>query len=898
MAKIYIDNREFEADEGDNLLKVALSEGFDLPYFCWHPCLDSVGACRQCAVKQFKDEDDAQGQIVMACMTPAADGSRIAVDDAEARDFRARIVEWLMINHPHDCPVCEEGGECHLQDMTLMTGHTRRRYRGTKRTHRNQDLGPFIGHEMNRCIACYRCVRYYRDYAGGDDLEAFAAHDHVYFGRHQDGALENPFSGNLVEVCPTGVFTDKTLGAHYTRKWDLQTAPSVCQHCSLGCNTSPGERKSVLKRIQNRYHGEINGYFLCDRGRFGAGFVNRADRPRTPLLRDGGELRAAGEDEALERIRGMLDAANGVVGIGSPRASLEGNYALRRLVGEDRYATGFGAREQALTERALAILRAGPAKIATLREVESCDAVLVLGEDPTHTAPRLALALRQSVRNAAFQVAAAKHIPRWHDRAVRDVAGDAASPLHIVHSADTDLDDVAIARHAADPDGAARLGFAVAHALDDHAPEPGGLDAATWETAEQIAAALRGAERPLVIAGTASGSQAVLDAAAQVAYALGQHGRIFLTLGECNSAGAALLGGLDTGAALQRLVDGEADTLVVVENDLYRRAGAALVDAALEAAKHLIVIDHSAHATAARADAVLPAGSFAEADGTLVNNEGRAQRFFQVYVAAGTAIRESWRWCAALADRDAGETGWRGLDDVVRAIERDCPALAGIAQAAPGADFRLAGMRMPRAPHRYSGRTAMYANESVHERPPAPDPDSALAYSMEGFQGPRPGALTGFAWAPRWNSNQQAIVKSQAKFQAKFQDEAAEHLAGGDPGVRLFESGKGAGYGAPPAPAERPRWLAVARHHIFGGEPLSAAAPAISERAPAPYVALHPDDAAELGAAEGEPWSFSVDGGEHELPVKFDAGLVRGCVGLPVGLAGLEGVALPAEVTP
>lgn len=884
MAKLYIDNKAFEADERDNLLKVALSEGFDLPYFCWHPCLDSVGACRQCAVKQYKDEDDTQGSVVMACMTPAADGTRIAIDEPEVRDFRASIVEWLMINHPHDCPVCEEGGECHLQDMTLMTGHTRRRYRGTKRTHRNQDLGPFISHEMNRCIACYRCVRYYRDYAGGGDLEALGPHDHVYFGRQTDGPLESPFSGNLVEVCPTGVFTDKTLGAHYTRKWDMQAAPGICTHCSLGCNTSPGERKGVLKRVQNRYHGKINGYFLCDRGRFGAGFVNRDDRPRTPLLRDDDSLRAAAEDEALERIRAMLHDSRGVVGIGSPRASLESNHALRRLIGEANFATGMGAREQALTALALDILRAGPARIATLRETESCDAVLVLGEDPTHTAPRLALSLRQSVRNAARRIAEAHGIPRWHDRAVRDIAGDALSPLHIAAPAATDLDDVATARHPADADGAARLGFAVAHRLDAEAPEPAGLDDAEHAAADTIAAALRGAERPLVVAGTAAGSEAVLRAAGQVARALGERGRLFLTLNECNSAGAALLGGLDVDAALRRVIDGETDTLVVVENDLYRRAPADLVDAALDAARHLIVIDHSAQPTAARADAVLPAGSFAEADGTLVNNEGRAQRFFQVYVPHGGAIREAWRWCDLL-----GGVPERALDAHIRDIEGDCPTLAGIADAAPGADFRLAGMRMPRAPHRYSGRTAMYANESVHERPPVPDPDSALAYSMEGYQGVRPAALTGFAWAPRWNSNQQAI--------AKFQDEVAGHLAGGDPGVRLLEAGPGDGYAEPPEPAARPRWLAVPRHHIFGGEPLSAAAPAIAERAPAPYVALHPDDAAELGLAEGDTWTFTLGGTERSLPVALDPSLLRGRVGVPVGLGGQAGVELPGEVT-
>ena len=211
MITIFIDNKPHQVKQGQNLLQACLSLGFDLPYFCWHPALHSVGACRQCAVKQFKDEKDTRGRIVMSCMTPVSEGMRISIDDPEARAFRKGVIEWLMLNHPHDCPVCDEGGECHLQDMTVMTGHTYRRTRFKKRTHRNQDLGPFINHEMNRCIQCYRCVRFYRDYAGGRDLDVFASHDHVYFGRHEDGVLESEFSGNLVEVCPTGVFTDKTL---------------------------------------------------------------------------------------------------------------------------------------------------------------------------------------------------------------------------------------------------------------------------------------------------------------------------------------------------------------------------------------------------------------------------------------------------------------------------------------------------------------------------------------------------------------------------------------------------------------------------------------------------------------------------------------------------------------
>jgi NADH-quinone oxidoreductase subunit G len=290
MPTIYVDNVPYEVPEGRNLLAACLSLGFDLPYFCWHPAMHSVGACRQCAVKLFKDAEDKQGKIVMACMTPAADGMRISIDDPEARAMRTAVVEFLMVNHPHDCPVCDEGGECHLQDMTVMTGHTYRRFRFKKRTYHNQDLGPFVNHEMNRCIQCYRCTRFYNDYAGGRDFGVFGWHNHVYFGRHADGALENEFSGNLVEVCPTGVFTDKTLKEHYTRKWDLQTAPSVCVHCGLGCNTIPGERYGMLRRIRNRYNGEVNGYFLCDRGRYGYEFVNSDRRIRQALIRDADTL--------------------------------------------------------------------------------------------------------------------------------------------------------------------------------------------------------------------------------------------------------------------------------------------------------------------------------------------------------------------------------------------------------------------------------------------------------------------------------------------------------------------------------------------------------------------------------------------------------------------------------
>lgn len=203
MAVVNIDGRDYELTAGDNLLQAVLSEALELPYFCWHPAMGSVGSCRLCAVIEYADENDERGRLQMACMMPVRDGMRVSLSADFASNFREQVIEWLMENHPHDCPVCEEGGECHLQDMTVMTGHSMREYRGQKRTWENQDLGPFIGHEMNRCITCYRCVRYYRDYAGGKDLDAFGSRARMYFGREEEGTLESEFAGNLVEVCPT-----------------------------------------------------------------------------------------------------------------------------------------------------------------------------------------------------------------------------------------------------------------------------------------------------------------------------------------------------------------------------------------------------------------------------------------------------------------------------------------------------------------------------------------------------------------------------------------------------------------------------------------------------------------------------------------------------------------------
>jgi NADH-quinone oxidoreductase subunit G len=908
MPTIHIDQQAYTVKDGENLLQACLALGLNLPYFCWHPALGSVGACRQCAVKQFKDPNDERGKIVMACVTPVVDGARLSIQDAEASAFRADVIEWLMINHPHDCPVCDEGGECHLQDMTVLTGHVKRRYSGLKRTFRNQHLGPFVNHEMNRCIQCYRCVRYYRDYAGGHDLDAQALRGQVYFGRAQDGALESEFSGNLVEVCPTGVFTDKTLTRHYTRKWDLQSAPSVCVHCGVGCNTLPGERYGTLRRVHNRYNGQVNGYFLCDRGRYGYEFVNGPRRILSPMSRRGrgdapdrlANMEALDKQQALAQLVAMLPGEARVVGIGSPRASLEANFALRTLVGRERFHLGMSDREAGLVAAMLGILRSGPAHTPSLREVGQADAVLVLGEDVSNTAPMLALALRQSAKQQPRQQVARLRIPDWDAGALGHATQHARGPLFVASVAGTRLDEIATATLRGAPDELARLGFAVAHALDANAPAPAGLDPRDAALAATIAEALRAARSPLVVSGAGCGSAALIEAAANVASALragGKPAQLCYAMPECNSLGLAMMGGEPLGAALQ---GGErTDVVIVLENDLYRRAATPEVDAFLAAARQVIVIDHTAHATSARADLLLPAASFAESDGTLVNHEGRAQRFFQVFTREDE-VQESWRWARDLmaAGGRAEECRWQNLDQLIDACVAALPALAGIRQAAPSAAFRLAGRKIPRQPQGYSGRTATRADVSVHERPPPDDPDAPLAFSMEGAPGAPPPPLIPIFWAPHWNSHQAVH---------KFQDEPSGALRGGDPGVRLIEIEPGAEIGyfsGVPAPfqsqARGGAWLLVPLHHVFGGEELSAQASGVAELAPRPYLALHPDDAAELGLRDGDPARLQLDGGAGlacQLPLQLHPGLWPGTAGLPVGLPDLSlwaGLAAPA----
>ncbi|HET7224520.1 MAG TPA: 2Fe-2S iron-sulfur cluster-binding protein, partial [Candidatus Eisenbacteria bacterium] len=329
MPDITFDGRKVQVPAGTNLVEAGLHAGVPVPVFCYHRELGAVGSCRVCAVTTTQQ---GRSRMVMACMTQAADGMEVTTLDPQSIEMRRFVLEWLMENHPHDCPICDEGGECQLQDLTVAAGQGHRRYRAPKRTFANQYLGEFIAHEMNRCIACYRCSRFYQEVAGGRDFGATGSRDRMYFGRFEDGPLDSPFSGNLVEFCPTGVFTDK-LFRYRARVWDLEQTPSVCPHCSVGCNVRPGARHRELMRVRVRDNPEVNGSLLCDRGQFGHRWSEDPQRPRELRVRG----RGADWDEALALAGGELLAiarthgADSVALLASPRASVETHAALRAL---------------------------------------------------------------------------------------------------------------------------------------------------------------------------------------------------------------------------------------------------------------------------------------------------------------------------------------------------------------------------------------------------------------------------------------------------------------------------------------------------------------------------------------------------------------------------------------
>lgn len=597
MPKLIIDNREVVVPEGTNVLEAAKSADIVIPHFCYHEALGSLGACRLCAVKFL--EGPVKG-LQMSCMIEARDGMVVSTTDPEAVKMRSLVIEWLMTNHPHDCPVCDEGGECLLQEMTIAGGHSLRRYRGKKQTYQDQNLGPYVHHEMNRCITCYRCSRFYQEYAGGEDFGSLGSANHVYFGRFQEGTFESPFSGNILDICPTGVFTDKTA-RYQARWWDYQIAPSICPLCSLGCHIYPVARYRELLKIIARFSDNVNGHFICDRGRFSQGNDNGQRRIRSSVSK-GKEIPL--EDAVHLLAQRLVDLTKSGKGqsIGllcSPRATLETQIFMRNIAEtlETPWLAYFSnPEEESKTRTAVALLEKGTT--ISMREVEEADLVIVVGTDLLEEAPMMALALRQSSRRGG--------------------------KVHVIHSKKIDLP----------------FSFEFIEKPDQHWKAE--LEKILRETVPQgdPSSQNKTGEKTAVVIGTESCSEDVMKAIAALAQKYSDESReirLSFILKSANSFGAAMLSrsGQTWAALAGAIQSGMIKTLLCVESDIFLNGE---LKETLNKLDFLAVADHREQKLHQGAHLIIPTATYTEMDGTYVNQEGRAQRFLKV-MEPGLRIR-------------------------------------------------------------------------------------------------------------------------------------------------------------------------------------------------------------------------------------------------------------------
>lgn len=893
MAKIYIDGVLHIVNKSDNLLQACLSLGIDIPYFCWHPLLGSLGACRQCAVTQYNNLEDPQGRLVMSCMTPVIDGMIISINNIESKIFRSTIIELLLTNHPHDCPVCEEGGHCHLQDMTVMAQHNKRNYRFKKRTHKNQYLGSFIKHEMNRCITCYRCVRYYNDYADGIDFGVYGSNNNIYFGRLEDGVLENEHSGNLIELCPTGVFTDKTHSEKYNRKWDMQYAPSICQNCSVGCNISIGERYGEIRRVENRYHEQINHYLICDLGRFSYSHTNLVHRPKHPVYSNNRYSKILNFNEALNIGVNFFKKFKRIIGIGSTRASIENNFALQELVGMNNFSNGMSDKEQNCVKLILEFLKNNFIYTPSLREIESYDVILVLGEDLTQTSSRVALAVRQAVKKKSQDVNFINGIPIWNVMPNIHISETNKNSLFILHTHENKLDDVSEWSYFASIDQQVEFASAIAFELNKTLPEVLNINPLLKEKALFISKRLLSSKKTLIISGTHSYDVSIIQASINIAYSIKRNnldhhvGAVFLTASS-NTLGIGLLGGMSIESAIKEIYNKTADAVIFMEYDIHRTISKYECDRILNKKENIITLDHQYTETYKQSGLSLPVKNFTESAGTVVNFEGRAQRFFQVYdpnfYNDNYCLFESWKWLHCIQSRvNNTKLYWSNLDDVVSSYSKKYTIFNKIKSEEPNANLRIYGQKISRSPIRLSGRTSSRSHIDIHEPSQPIDNDTMFAFSMEGYNQPHSSVRhIPFAWFPGWNSPQAWN---------KFQKNIGQSLLSGNSGVHLFKKNNSTNVNISKkiishSVIRDKYWYIIPYYHLYGNEELTQYSALIKENIPVAYALVSVQDAIKLNLKEDSIIEFHCLNKNYRVTIQLSKHLTKYQIGLPLGRRG------------
>jgi NADH-quinone oxidoreductase subunit G len=315
---VTIDGLTVQVPRGTSIIEAAKQAGVLVPHYCYHPSLPSPAVCRMCLV-----EVEKAPKLMPACVTSVTEGQVVHTASEQARKARTAVLEFLLINHPLDCPICDQAGECELQDYVFQEGRSGTRYAEyAKRYNPVEDFGPDILYVPNRCILCTRCVRFMDDVAGAPILNVSERGDRAYIGIDQGQLLDHPWAGNVVDLCPVGSLISKDF-LHKARAWELDKTASICTGCSQGCNVMIDTRDNTVVRLRPRPNIEVNRHFICDHGRMNYRWMNRGDRIEAPLVREGDRHVATDWDSALARLSALVREAGRAVLLASGSASVE-----------------------------------------------------------------------------------------------------------------------------------------------------------------------------------------------------------------------------------------------------------------------------------------------------------------------------------------------------------------------------------------------------------------------------------------------------------------------------------------------------------------------------------------------------------------------------------------------
>jgi NADH-quinone oxidoreductase subunit G len=647
-----VDGKEITVPRGTLIIRAAEQLGIEIPRFCDHPLLDPIGACRQCYV-----EVEGQRKLLTSCTSPVGPDMVVKTQNTseQARDAQVANLEFLLLNHPLDCPICDRGGECPLQDQALAFGPGRSRYREAKRTYAKPiALSPLVDLDRERCVLCARCTRFCDQISGDRFIELFArgAGEQVAIAAGED--FDSPFSGNTIQICPVGALT-ATPYRFVARPFDLKVADSVCPHCACGCNLRVDMRRGEVVRHLARDNYDVNDAWLCDKGRFAFRFPDDPARITTPLLRERG-LEPVSFGEAFAAIASWARGAR-VAFVAGGRLTDESAYALSKMARTAFATNDVDARRTSGTAGDVDRFMATPGiRHVTYRDVEHAKVVLVVGLDAEQELPILHLRIRKAARKGARVV--------------------------VVHPRRTRLRDVA------------------EHVLCQPGEEESILDALTGEpddpTLASIASALRdAADDAIVVAGPRLADRAGATARA-AALAMSVGARFAAASRRANDHGALRAGltpellpggrrvgvederaeverawgvvrtapGRATADILRAAADHEIDVLVLVGTDPLRdHPDAALARRALENTPRVVVQGLELAALEPYADAFLPATAYLEASGHYTTWEGRGQRLRPVRGPAGIA-QDDWEIFVGLARAMNSDLGFTTLEEL------------------------------------------------------------------------------------------------------------------------------------------------------------------------------------------------------------------------------------------